>query len=110
MTYWVWQRGALLLNGKLYLPGEEIPSVIVDKLPDNQLEPLLEQRVLMSDGEIEPEQIGFKPISKAEKELSLEHLNLIIKEKYPEAEIFQDKEEALAFLKQMAELEEKEKE
>jgi|GEM_PF-6799008 len=104
-------KGSLCLKGRLFLPGAEVPIQALERLPRESIEWLFDHGLIISVGEVEAvedEKIGFKS-SKMEKEegvkapeyekLSLDELNLLVKEKDPEMEPFETVEEAIAFLR-----------
>lgn len=102
-------KGSLCLKGRLFLPGEEVPIRVLERLPRESIEWLFDHDLIVSIGEVEEvedEKIGFKSqkmeddvkVPEYEK-LSLDELNLLVKEKDPEMEPFETVEEAIAFLR-----------
>lgn len=102
-------KGSLSIMGRIYSEGMEVPRALLEMLPRMSLDRLFDQELLIVVGEaekaLEPERIGFKAEKEGETpepefdKLSLEELNLLVKEKDPEMEPFETKEEAIAFLR-----------
>jgi hypothetical protein len=107
-------KGSISICGKLFLEGEEIPVKRLEMLPGASVDFLFEKGLIIEvdtqPAPPPPEKIGFAavgdamqpPAEESEPEyekLSLEELNLLVKEKDPEMEPFETKEEAMAFLR-----------